>query len=230
MPYSKALPKSSLRAQAQCMRFLTVLQHRCYYQGEFLSGLEVDTAMNITITGRHMEMTDALKAYIENALRKIEAHFEKVIDANVILDLEKHRHIAEVNLHANGVRINGKEASTDMYASVDAVMEKLERQIRRFKDRINRHQPRRAREDRDYKHAVISINHDDGHDQEDNGLNHKVIFREKLPLKPMSVDEAVMQLELVDEPFLVFSNADTAQVNVLYSRGDETYGLIEPQF
>jgi putative sigma-54 modulation protein len=189
--------------------------------------------MNITITGRHMEMTDALKAYIENALGKIAAHFDKVIDVNVVLDVEKHRHIAEVNLHANGVRINGKEASSDMYASVDAVMDKLGKQIRRFKDRINRHQPRRGREDRDYRHAVLSVNQDDGNGNGAGGeddLSHRVVYREKLPLKPMSVDEALMQLQLVDDPFLVFSNADTSQVNVLYNRGDETYGLIEPQF
>ena len=187
--------------------------------------------MNTTITGRHMEMTDALKAYIENGLQKIEAHFDKVIDADVVLDVEKHRHIAEINLHANGVRIHSREVTSDMYASVDAVLNKLEKQIRKFKDRINRHQPRRTKEARDYMHAIIAM----GGAQEPvedatEEAQSRVIQRERIPMKPMSVDEAVMQLELVDDKFLVFSNAETSQVNVLYARDDSTYGLIEPQF
>lgn len=187
--------------------------------------------MNITVTGRHMEMTDALKAYIETGLKKIETHFDKVLEADVVLDVEKHRHIAEVNLHANGVRIHGREVSGDMYASVDAVMAKLEKQIRKYRDRINRHQPRRTRETRDYHHAIISMDQDNGREGEAAPeYHHKVILREKLAMRPMNVEEAVMQLELVDEPFLVFSNADTSQVNVLYARDDNTYGLIEPQF
>lgn len=187
--------------------------------------------MRISITGRHMEMTDALRAYIENGLGKIGSHFDKVIDADVVLDIEKRRHIAEVNLHANGVRIHGKEASPDMYASVDAVLSKLEKQIRKYKDRINRHQPRAARDMRDYHHEIISIEPEEApSDRNGTAFSHKVVQREKVAMKPMSVDEAVMQLELVDDPFLVFSNADTSKVNVLYSRGDGTYGLIEPQF
>lgn len=188
--------------------------------------------MNITITGRHMEMTEALKAYIENALGKVETHFDKVIDADVVLDVEKHRHIAEVNLHANGVRIHSREASADMYASVDAVISKLEKQVRKFKDRINRHQPRTAREARDYRHAIISMDQDNGRERgtDEEEFRHQVVLREKLAMKPMSVEEAVMQLELVDDPFIVFSNAETSQVNVLYAREDKKYGLIEPQF
>ena len=189
--------------------------------------------MKVNITGRHMEMTDALKAYIENGLEKIKSHFDKVIDVDVVLDVEKHRHIAEVNLHANGVRIHSREASADMYASVDAVMAKLDKQILKYKGRINRHQPRTGREAQSYGHAIISIppgNGDSGHDASEEEVAHHVVNREKLPMKPMTVEEAVMQLELLEDPFLVFSNADTSQVNVLYAREDATYGLIEPDF
>ncbi len=189
--------------------------------------------MNTRISGRHLEVTDAIKAYIENALGKVTAHFDKVIDADVILSVEKHRQIAEVNLHANGVRINGREESPDMYASVDAVMEKVERQVRKFKDRINRHQPRTSREARVYGHSVLAptVGEGNGHAEahaEHHG--HHEIDREKLPMRPLSLDEAVMQLELVDDPFLVFINAETSQVNVLYPRPNGHYGLIEPQF
>ena len=192
--------------------------------------------MKIAISGRHMDVTDALKAYIGNGLEKVRSHFDKVIDADVVLSVEKHRHIAEVNLHANGIRIHGKESSPDMYASVDAVLEKLDKQVRKFKDRINRHQPRTAREARDYHHNVIELIeslHDaevEEQEQEQEQVNHTVVKREKIAMKPMSVDEAAMQLELVDDHFLVFSNSETQQVNVIYARDDGTFGLIEPQF
>ena len=192
--------------------------------------------MKVTISGRHMEMTEALKAYIENGLEKVKTHFDKVIDVDVVLDVEKHRHIAEVNLHANGVRIHSRESSDDMYASVDAMLAKLEKQIRKYKGRINRHQPRTEREAQSYGHAVISMppgngdsdtDADDGTEEE---ILHHVVTHEKLPMKPMTVEEAVMQLELLEDAFLVFSNAKTSQVNVLYARDDNKYGLIEPDF
>jgi putative sigma-54 modulation protein len=188
--------------------------------------------MNLTITGRHMEMTDALKAYIESHVKKLKAHFDKVIDIDVVLDVEKHRHIAELNLHANGVRIHSKEASADMYASVDAVMAKLEKQVRKYKDRINRHQQRSERLDLSYSHAIIGFQPGNGDGEENiaQSVPHHVVLREKLPMKPMTVEEAVMQLDLLEDPFLVFSNAETSQVNVLYAREDSTYGLIEPSF
>jgi len=188
--------------------------------------------MNITVTGRHMEITEALKLYIDNGLGKLESHFDRAMEADVVLDVQKHRHTAEVNLRANGVRIHSKETSADMYASVDTVIEKLERQIRKFKDRINRHQPRRAKEARDYHHAILSLPPEPKENTPgEERLEHKVVLREKLTMEPMTVDEAIMQLELSNEhAFLVFSNVDTAQVNVVYSRDDGAYGLIEPQF
>lgn len=187
--------------------------------------------MKLTLAGRHMEVTDALKSYIEGGLAKLHNHFDKVIDADVVLSVEKHRHIAEISLHANGIRIHGKETSPDMYASVDAVFNKLDKQIRRYRDRINRHKPRLSKDEMNYHHEIIQP-HDswDDDDEGEEGVNkHHVVMREKVSVKPMSVDEAVMQLELVDDQFLVFTNADTRQVNVIYARDDGTYGLIEPR-
>lgn len=186
--------------------------------------------MRVSITGRHMEMTEALKAYIENGLEKIRTHFDKVIDVDVVLDVEKERHIADINLHANGVRIHSHEVSTDMYASVDAVMAKLDKQIQKYKGRINRHKPRISPEEMSYGHAIISMPSGNGDSEDDNKeeVAHHVVTHEKLSMNPMTVEEAVMQLELLEDPFLVFSNAETLQVNVLYARKDATYGLIEP--
>jgi len=185
--------------------------------------------MRITISGRKMEVTDALREHIETGLAKVRTHFDKIIDANVVLAVEKRRHIAEVTLLANGIRIHGKEESDDMYASVDAVVLKLDKQVRRFKGRINRYQPRKGKEEMLYGHNLIQLDRD-GVEEHEEEVQHRVILREKLPMKPMSVEEATMQLELASDRFLVFSNADTQQVNVLYSHGDGTYGLIEPQF
>ena len=183
--------------------------------------------MNVTITGRHMNVTDAIREHVEKGLGKVKGHFDKVIDVDVVLSVEKHRHIAEINLHANGLRINAKESSEDMYGSLDAALNKVDRQVRRHKDRIMKHQPRRPREDKSYEHQVIEMGESVSDD--DAATSHQVILREKRTLVPMSVDEAVLQLELLEDPFVVFTNPDTHQVNVLYARGDNTYGLIEPE-
>lgn len=104
--------------------------------------------MNVNITARHMEMTEGIRGHIEEGLEKLRGRFDKVIDVDVILSVEKYRHIVEINLRANGVRINAKEASEDLYASFDTALGKVDRQVNKHKDRVNRHQPRTAREAR----------------------------------------------------------------------------------
>ena len=189
--------------------------------------------MQLDISARHMELTDALKSHVKTRLEKLRGHFDRVIDVNVVLSGEKHRHVAEVTLHANGVRIHGKESSLDMYSSVDAVVEKLQKQIRKYKDRVSRHGARKGAEGladmpEEFLEGVEEIPEE--LDGAVSPVPHKVIRREKLPMKPMGIEEASVQLELAEEPFIVFSNADTQQVNVMYTRKDGTYGLIEPQF
>lgn len=218
-----------MRGDAECDRKMACHEH---YARSGTAGRKGHT-MRITMTGRHMEMTDALRAYIENALQKLRTHFDRVIDVDVVLAVEKYRHIAEINLHANGIRIHGKESSSDMYASVDAVMDKLDKQIRKFKDRIRKHQPRSAKEQRNYEHRIIEMLPDEAEVETDAPMEiaplHREVKQEKVLLKSMSVDEAIMQLELVDDSFLVFLNADTHAVNIIYARDDSTYGVIEPQ-
>lgn len=193
-----------------------------------------------------MEVTDALKQYAESGLDKLRSHFDNLLQADVVLEVQKLRHICEITLNVNGLRVHGKEATQDMYASMDAVLAKLEKQVRKYKDRIKRHQPRTIREARQYHHHIISfsdngraeVEADFSFEEEpetmasagDTIVAHRVVHREQLDMKPMSLDEAVMQLELIDDPFLVFSNAGTSRVNVLYARDDGTFGLIEPQF
>lgn len=186
--------------------------------------------MRVSIAGRHLDMTEALKSHVESRLDKVRNHFDKVIDVDVVLSVEKHRHIAEVTLHANGVRIHGKETSTDMYASVDQVVDKIDRQIRKFKDRWQRFQPRKG------KLAVVAPEHLEAPVEERHATEgpaeelKRQVVREPLTMKPMTVDEAVLQLELANDTFFVFMNAETQHVNVLYAKHDGTYALIEPEY
>ena len=107
--------------------------------------------MQVSITGRHFEITDAIRDHATARLERVREHFDRVIDAQVILSVEKHRHIAEINLHVNGHHINAKETSEDMYLSIDSSVDKIERQVEKYKGRIQRHQPRTAREGRGHE-------------------------------------------------------------------------------
>jgi putative sigma-54 modulation protein len=188
--------------------------------------------MNVAISGRHIDVTDAIRNHVQSGLERIRRHFDRVIDVDVVLDVEKrkHRQMAEINLRANGLRINAKESSSDMYTSIDAAIAKIERQITKHKDRIYRHQPRTSREQREFHHNIVEIAPPAADATQENEVKHRVVHREKLVLQTMTVNEAAFQLELLDDAFLVFSNAETQQVNVVYPRHDGTYGLIEPQF
>jgi len=183
--------------------------------------------MNVSISGRHLDVTEGLKGHIREGLDKLSCQFEQVIDADVVLDIEKHRHIAEINVHANGIRIHGKESSLDMYASVDAVLHKLERQCLKYKGRINKHRPRLSDSIQSYKQSILSPVSSNGHAEVALGA-HAPVHHETLEMKHLNTDEAVLQLELTDDLFLVFFNTDTEQMNVLYKHADGTFGLIEP--
>ena len=186
--------------------------------------------MNVTISGKHIDITDGLREHIDGGLERFTEHFDKTIDVNVILGIEKHRHIAEINLHANGLHINAKNTSGDMYSSFDSALSKINKQIRKHKARINRHQPRTAREAREYEHLVIDVPfHNDAHSESTNGdLKHKVIQRKSIEVKHLTVEEAAMQLDLLHLPFFVFHNEATDKINVITHHDDGTYGLIDP--
>ncbi len=188
--------------------------------------------MNVSISGRHVEVTDAIRDHVKSGLYKIKQRFDRVIDVKVVLSVEKRRHLAEINLHPHGLQINATDESDDMYVSIDSALQKIDRQVTKHKERIQRHQPRTQREAREVEHQVIEIagSENGGASGGDATDTHEVIHREKVPLKALSVEEAAFQLDLQEDSFLMFSNVETQQVNVVYSRDDGTYGLIEPQF
>ena len=173
--------------------------------------------MRITTWGRNINVTDALRAHVEKKIGKIGKYFEENIEAQVTLSVEKGAHVVEAMLLLNGgMLIRAEEKSPDMYASIDMVVEKLERQIRKYKTRINR----KAR-------LVGGIIGEEGKSVEED--ESRIVKTKRFPIKPMLPDEAVLQMNLLQHDFYVFINAETNEANVVYRRKDGNYGLIEPQ-
>ena len=181
--------------------------------------------MQITVTFRHMDPTERLRTYVEEKVAKVKKYIDKPIEASVVLAVEKHRHIAEISLTADRTVINGKEETDNMYSSIDLVMDKIDRQLRRHKERMKKHKAT----DTNLKNLSGRINILKAESLGNEG-EPRVIKSENFSIKPMIVEEAAMQLELSNHEFLVFTNASTERVNVIYRRKDGNYGLIEPEF
>lgn len=180
--------------------------------------------MQITTTFRHMEQSEALKSYAEEKLERVKKYIDEPIVVQVFLTVEKIRHMAEVTINAKGITIKAAEETNDMYASLDAVSDKIERQLRRFKERIKAHKPAPgdARE-RQVQKSIV-----EAHSIEE--VREPVVVKTtSFSMKPMSVEEAVMQMELLHKDFLVYTEASTETINVVYRRKDGNYGLIAPE-
>lgn len=178
--------------------------------------------MNLNITFRHVDPSDALKAYATEKVERLNKYFDGMVEGHVILGQEKIRHCAEVSLRANGMRVIAKEETGDFYTAIDNVVGKLERQLKRYKEKLKRHQPLSNRERRSVREQVFA------YESFAEEQTPRVIQTEHYTTHPMSVDEAVMEMELTGRPFLVFTDQD-AKVKVVYAREDGNYGLIEPE-
>lgn len=179
--------------------------------------------MQVSVTFKHLEPTDAIRSYAEDKVSKIKKYLDNPVDANVVLSVEKFRHIAEVNLMVNGIAVAATDATEDMYSSIDNVMDKIERQLRRHKERIKKHKPRNNSSSAALAETVYSS------ESVDTEEAPTVIKMENYLAKPMSVDEAIMQLDLLHRDFFVYTNASTNHISVVYKRKDGNYGLIEPK-
>lgn len=181
----------------------------------------------IQVTGRHVSVTEPIKDYAVKKIEGLHLDYPRIIEAQVILDVQKYRHMAEVVLHcANHITIEATAESTDLYASLDEVMAKIAQQMRKYKTRIMRqHRPRHG-EIKEIEKHVLNI---EGFEEQAE-MTPNVIQTEKYPVKPMYLDEAVLQLEVSDRPLVVFTNAETNKINVVYRRKDKRIGLIEPNF
>ena len=179
--------------------------------------------MQLAVTFRHMEPSDALKSYAHDKISRIEKYLDSVLEANVVLSVEKFRHIADVTILSDGLKINGQEQTEDMYSAIDMVVDKIERQVKRYRQKIkSKKGSKRTR----IKETTLEAGIEEEAGDEDD--RPQLIRASQMFAKPMDVDEAVMQLDLSNETFLVFTNSATEKINVLHRREDGNYGLIEP--
>jgi putative sigma-54 modulation protein len=179
--------------------------------------------MQVTTTFRHMEQSDALKSYAEEKLERVTKYIDAPINAQVFFAVEKIRHIVEIVINAKGVNTKASEATNDMYAAVDAVIDKIERQLKRYKEKIKAHKPNGEERGRQISKKIY-------HAESIETNSEPVVIRTKTETaKPMSVEEAVMQMDLLHKDFIVFTDSVSSELNVLYRRKDGNFGLIEPQ-
>lgn len=174
--------------------------------------------MQISVVGKNLELTEALREYAEKKTAKVAKFFEQnPLEAQVTMGVERGKHIVDITVSVDGLLLRGEEKTGDMYASIDGAIEKIERQIHKHKTRINR-RLRGANQVVAMPSEIVEIE------------EPKIVKTKRFAVKPMSVEEAVMQMDLLGHDFYVFSNADTDEVNVVYRRKDGNFGLIEPEF
>ena len=174
--------------------------------------------MRITISGRNIELTEGLKQAVEEKLSKLEKFFKPDTDVYVTLSVEKDRQKIEVTIPAKGHVIRSEQVSSDMYVSIDLVEEVIERQLRKYSIKISA---------KKYAPAIFQDDFVEADDAEDEEI--KIVRTKRFGMKPMYPEDACIQMELSGHDFFVFRNAENDEVNVVYKRKGNTYGLIEPE-
>ncbi|MEG1547926.1 MAG: ribosome-associated translation inhibitor RaiA [Clostridia bacterium] len=178
--------------------------------------------MRISIIGKNIEVSNYLFDLVTKKVSKLDKYFPEDTEVNVAMAVEHNRHIVEVTIPYSGGIIRGEEVSGDMYASIDNVLSKVEHQIVKHRTKLEKNLRAGAFKTVD---PVYADNFDD--DKEDEP--RKVVRIKRFDIKPMTVDEAMLQLELLGHAFYMFVNGETGQINVIYLRKDGNYGLIEPE-
>lgn len=181
--------------------------------------------MNIHLTGRQIEITEPLRSYARSKLAKLQRFIDGITDIHVILSVEKYRHIAEVNVHSRGnTHLTSVEESNDLYMSIAQAVEKIEAQAK--KHRARRRERKRRAERRQTAGTLAVLRREAGAEPE---AAPQVVESRRFVVKPLSVEEAVAEMDAESAEFLVFRNAAHDRVNVIYRRPDGNYGLIDPE-
>lgn len=175
--------------------------------------------MRFIITGRNMNLTPGLQKAAEEKLGKLEKFFNPDTEAQVTMSVEKDRQKIEVTIPVKGGIIRAEQVSSDMYTSIDLVQETIERQLKKYRSKIVDRQQSGGGFAQDYLEEV-----------EDDEELIKIVRTKRFAVKPMDPEEACLQMEMLNHSFYVFRNAETDQINVVYKRRGDTYGLIEPEY
>jgi len=179
--------------------------------------------VNLQITGKRVDVTDAMKNYVEKKIDKISKKLKDVQEVVVTLRIERYHHIAEITIAADHLTIRGEGNTADMYSSIDAACSKIEKQVRKYRSRI---QSRRTARPGKVREAMMTVyDHRAMAREQDSRI---VVSVDRIPVKPMTLEEAVMEMDLMNQDFLVFKNAESDDINVIYHRRDGDIGLIEP--
>lgn len=185
--------------------------------------------MKFIISGKNIEVTPGLKDAIEQKLGKLERYFTPETEINVTLSVEKGRQKIEVTIPVKGNIIRSEQTSNDMYVSIDLVEEIIERQLRKYKNKLvarnQGHPTSHAPSGNSFRKEFFDSEEETTEDDE-----VRIVRTKKFGIKPMFPEDACVQMELLGHNFFVFSNAETDEVNVVYKRKDGSFGLIEPEF
>ncbi|HXW53817.1 MAG TPA: ribosome-associated translation inhibitor RaiA [Myxococcota bacterium] len=181
--------------------------------------------MQISVTFRHMNASDALREHATQRVDRLSKYFEKPSDAHIVLSLERHLQKAETTILAYGMVICGKESSSDMYNSIDRSVEKIEKQIKRYRNKLVKLRPKDGAKLK-MRFKLLESPGDADRDLASD-LPPTIIETRDFQARPMMIDEAVMQMDLLHNDVLVFLNSKTDQINVLYRKNGQQYGLIE---
>jgi putative sigma-54 modulation protein len=198
--------------------------------------------MQLNITFRNLASSDSLKEYAQDKVERVHKYLDRAGEAHVVLSLERHLHHADITIQSGGWLLRGREKSEDMYASIDLAMDKIERQLRRYKEKLKTHHGRERVHHRQelmnqllVRYDVVAIPAPEDEPlvpappaaEEEPKQGPMIVRTNEFLAKPMTVEDAVMQMDLMNNDFLVFTNATSNEMNVVYRRKDGLYGLIE---
>lgn len=176
--------------------------------------------MNVIVKGRNIDVTPALKEYVEKKLLKVTRQFKTVGDISAVLKVEKGNHIVEITVPASGILLRAQETTKDMYSSIDLVVEKIERQVHKYKTRLMKRKYSNFA-DAPAAPAEAAPAADDG--------EFEIIKNKRFVMHPMTAEEAILQMNLLNHDFFVFYDPDLGSTNVVYRRKDGKYGLLSPE-
>lgn len=178
--------------------------------------------MKVTVSGKNIQITDALQSSVETKLSKLEKYFNKEIEATATLSTQKNLQKIEVTIPVDGSILRGEEVQENLYVAIDLVVDKLARQLRKYKEKLQLKEHKTIRFENIEPYII-----EEG--EEGTKAESKIVRRKRIGLKPMMEEEAVLQMELSGQDFYVFINAETDETNVVYKRKAGNYGIIEPE-